>query len=209
MTRANDRSSASEPNSGEKTESSRTLKGPGRKRGTATNFRFSNPFKNQRFVERKLAGCPLFRVLGLPPGTLPPPHNCLREAKIPETLQFSAKNCNRRLRTLKQNDLCVTPRFMPHHPESSFNVHSARKTTAAAGNGPLCRNQRKSGPVPAKQIRANRYLPALATLATIALLAKIKTASTTANWNSTVPTLKTFSGSNGLNQPAGSSRHDW
>ena len=32
----------------------------GRKRGTATNFRFSNPFLNQRFVERKLAGCTLF-----------------------------------------------------------------------------------------------------------------------------------------------------
>ena len=57
--------------------------------------------------------------------------------------------------------------------------------------------------------RGGDYLPALATLATIALLAKIKTTSTTANWNSTVPTLKTFSGSNGLNQPEGSSRHDW
>ena len=32
----------------------------GRKSGTATNFRFPNPFKNQRIVERKLAGCPLF-----------------------------------------------------------------------------------------------------------------------------------------------------
>ncbi len=32
----------------------------GRKRGTATHFRFSSPFKNQRFAERKLAGCPLF-----------------------------------------------------------------------------------------------------------------------------------------------------
>ena len=30
------------------------------KRGTATHFRCSNPFKNQRFAERKLAGCPLF-----------------------------------------------------------------------------------------------------------------------------------------------------
>ena len=28
----------------------------GRKRGTATHFRFSNPFKNRRFAERKLAG---------------------------------------------------------------------------------------------------------------------------------------------------------
>ena len=32
----------------------------GRKTGAATNFRFSNPFKNQRLVDRKLAGCPLF-----------------------------------------------------------------------------------------------------------------------------------------------------
>ena len=112
-------------------------------------------------------------------------------------------------RSLKQNDLRASPEFMPNRPESSFNVHSASKTTAAAANGPLCRNQRKSGSVAANQIRPNGYLPALATLVTIALLAKIKTASTTANWNSTVPTLNTFSGSNGLNQPAGSSRHDW
>ena len=45
---------------------------------------------------------------------------------------------------------------MPQRPELSFNVHSAPKTTAAAANGPLCRNQRKSGPVAAKQIGANR-----------------------------------------------------
>ena len=41
---------------------SRCFVSPGRKRGTATHFRFSNPFLNQRFAERKLAGCPLFRV---------------------------------------------------------------------------------------------------------------------------------------------------
>ena len=32
----------------------------GEKGGLPPNFRFSNPFKNQRFGERKLAGCPLF-----------------------------------------------------------------------------------------------------------------------------------------------------
>ena len=30
------------------------------KKGTATNFRFSNPFKNQRFVERKFVAVPFF-----------------------------------------------------------------------------------------------------------------------------------------------------
>ena len=73
--------------------------------------------------------------------TIPGPKN-------PKTLQFSAKNCNRRQEILKQNDLRDTPKHTPNRVESPFNVHSTPKAAPATTKRPPCRTQPESGPEP-------------------------------------------------------------
>ena len=86
----------------------------------------------------------------------------LQGPKNPQIMKFSAKNCMTVHGSLKQNDLCASPKFMAQRQESSFNVHSAPKGKEVAANRPLCPKRKTSPPATISRDGLERARSALA-----------------------------------------------